>query len=155
MSRILMLYASNTGNTEQVMEIIKDFLQSKQYDIVVKSFEFDPIDEKEVLAYDAVLIGTYTWDDGELPYEVEDFYEDIEEVDINGVVMGVFGSADSFYDTYGGAVDLMADRLEALGAEVLSQRLKVDLEPDKEDEKSCRMFAEAMMEKILQKSHPI
>ncbi|GAB3068859.1 flavodoxin [Virgibacillus ainsalahensis] len=148
MSNILMLYASGTGNTELMAEIMVGYLEMNQHQVVTKTFEFDRIDEKELLEYDAVLIGTHTWDDGELPYEVEDFYEDIEEVDITGKVIGVFGSADSFYDVFGGAVDLMADRMKNLGADLVPKRLKVELEPDKEDAKQCEQFAQLLIDRI-------
>src|SRR5699024_8114700 len=122
------LYASTTGNTEMVMEIIAEYLEDHQYEVDIKSFDFDAIEVEDIPNYDAVLVGTHTWDDGELPYEVEDFYEELEDVDINGKLFGVFGSADSFYDTYGGAIDLLADRIKHLGGRLVPTRLKIDLE---------------------------
>lgn len=140
----LMLYASGTGNTELMAEAMVAHLENNQHEVVTKTFDFDPIGVEELLRYDAVLIGTHTWDDGDLPYEVEDFYEELEDVDITGRVFGVFGSADSFYDTYGGAVDLMADQLNNLGAAPPKQ-LKVDLEPDREDIVRCEQFVDAVV----------
>lgn len=150
MSKILMLYASATGNTELMAEAIVAYLEDRNNEVVTKTFDFDSIDVEELFIYDAILVGTHTWDDGELPYEVEDFYEELDDVDITGKVFGVFGSADSFYDTYGGAVDLMADRLQNLGAKVVPQRLKVDLEPDREDVRRCEAFAEVVCELMME-----
>lgn len=151
MGQILMLYASTTGNTELMAEAIVAYLEDKKYEVVTKTFDFDPIDVEELLEYNAVLVGTHTWDDGELPYEVEDFYEELEEVDLTGKVCGVFGSADSFYDTYGGAVDLMGERLKKMGANMVPHRLKVDLEPNREDIVRCEKFAEVLIELIEDK----
>jgi flavodoxin I len=148
MSKILMLYASATGNTELMAEVMVDYLEDRNDQVVIKTFDFDPIDVEEMLDYDAILIGTHTWDDGGLPYEVEDFYEQLESVDVTGKVIGVFGSADSFYDTYGGAVDLFYDHLENLGAVLVPQRLKVDLEPDREDIERCVKFVGMLCEMI-------
>lgn len=145
-----MLYASTTGNTELMAEVMVAYLENKNNEVVTKTFDFDPIEVEELLDYDAVLIGSHTWDDGGLPYEVEDFYEELEAVDLTGVIVGVFGSADSFYDTYGGAVDILCDHLENLGAALVPQRLKVDLEPDRKDVERCEAFAEeiyGMMDK--------
>lgn len=147
---ILLLYASTTGNTELIAEAIADELLYLKHEVEMKSFDFDRIDVEEVLDYDAVLIGTHTWDDGELPYEVEDFYDDLGDVDITGCIFGVFGSADSFYRTYGGAVDLIADHAKNLGAEVLPNRLKIELAPDNEDIVLCQRFAAMVSEKINQ-----
>src|SRR5699024_12500689 len=151
MSKILMVYVSRTGNTELMAEIMVDYLKNQKHEVVTKTFDFDWIEPEELLRYDAVLVGTHTWDDGEMPYEVEDFYEDVEEVDLTGIVFGVFGSGDSFYDIFGGAVDLIGDRLEKLGADVLHERLKVDLEPDKDDIERCLAYAEALSKKIDKK----
>ncbi len=141
-----MLYASSTGNTELIAEAIVDYLEQTGHQVQTKSFDFDPIDVGELLEYDAVLIGTYTWDEGELPYEVEDFYEELEDVDLSGKPVGVFGSCDSFYpDTFGGAIELMGDRLVDLGAKLVPERLKIDLEPSNDDVERSHAFAQTLL----------
>lgn len=141
MASVLMMYTSQTGNTELLTDILENELQQLGHKVTVKSFEFDVIDIDALADYDAVLVGTYTWDDGELPYEAEDFYIDLEGVDLTGQILGVYGSADSFYDTYGLAIELMGDRLKNLGATMIPERLIVDLTPNKEDETRCSDFA--------------
>ncbi|MUV39011.1 putative flavodoxin-1 [Lentibacillus sp. JNUCC-1] len=141
MSNILMIYASTTGNTELMAEAITDYLEACHHTVEIRTFDFDPIDVEDLIEYDAVLIGTHTWDDGTLPYEVEDFDEELNETDIRGPVYGVFGSADSFYDTYGGAVDILWEHIKDLGGHVIPQKLKVDLTPDQEDIERCQAFA--------------
>lgn len=148
MSKILLLYASTTGNTEVMTEAIADYLIDHGQEVVIKSFDFDLIEVEMIDEYDAVLVGTHTWDDGDLPYEVEDFYEELEDVDIKGMPFGVFGSADSFYDTYGGAVDLLSDRIRNLGGQLLPHQLKVDRDPDRQDIKRCQEFAEMMYQQL-------
>ena len=146
---MLILYASTSGNTELMADAIADHLNLQGHDVVIKSFDFDRIDVEDIPKYDAIFVGTHTWDDGELPYEVEDFYEEIEDVDITGKCFGVFGSADSFYDTYGLAVDLMADQLKNLGAVVFPERLKVDLTPNDADIIRCQQFAESVCDMVV------
>lgn len=148
MGKILMIYASQSGNTEMITDIIADDLRALNQQVVIKSFDFDLIDMEALVEYDAVLIGTYTWDDGELPYEVEGFYIDIAEVDIKGVTFGVYGSADSCYDTYGLAIDLLADRINNQGGSVIEERLKIDLLPNKHDEQRCEKFAGKIVKEI-------
>src|SRR5688500_11895035 len=109
-----------------------DYLTTESRDGLIQTLACAWVEREDLVEYDAVLIGSHAWDDGAMPYEVEDFYEEVEEVDISGRLFGVFGSGDSFYDIFGGAIDLVADRLENLGANVLPERLKADLEPDKE-----------------------
>ncbi len=155
MGKVLMVYASQSGNTEQVTDIIAHYLQSGGYDVEIKSFDFDDIDVENLKAYDAVLVGTYTWDDGELPYEVEDFYIDIEDADLSEIIAGVYGSADSFYDTFGGAIDLVWDHFTHLGASVIEEKLKIDLTPDTKDEERCAVFAQKVSEAISRKKQTV
>lgn len=152
MGRILMIYASQSGNTEIITDMIAENLRSLNQLVVIKSFDFDVIDMESLAEYDAVLVGTYTWDDGELPYEVEDFYIDIADVDIKGITFGVYGAADSCYDTYGLAIDLLADRINNQGGNVIEDRLKIDLLPNKHDEKRCEKFAGKIVEQIETKN---
>lgn len=155
MGKILMVYASQSGNTEQITDIIAHYLQSGGHDVEVKSFDFDDIDVDGLQEYDAVLIGTYTWDDGEMPYEVEDFYIDLKDADLTGIITGVYGSADSFYDTFGGAIDLVWNYFTHLGATVIEEKLKIDLTPDAEDEKRCVVFAQEVSTVISGKHQPV
>src|SRR5690625_1958001 len=82
MGKILVLYASTTGNTEIMADVIADTFEADGYEVNIKTFDFDWIEVEELSDYDAILIGTHTWDDGSLPYEVEDFYDELEETDI-------------------------------------------------------------------------
>lgn len=151
MSKILMLYASITGNTEELAVAIAEMLQKYKHEITMKTFDMDAIDVEEFDNYDAVLVGTYSWDDGAMPYEVEDFYDELEDADISGKLVGVFGSGDTFYSTFGGAIELLGQRFEELGADVLPDWIKVDLEPDEKDFMRCQKFVDDLSLKLLEK----
>ncbi|GGJ87158.1 flavodoxin [Lentibacillus kapialis] len=142
MAKVLLLYASMTGNTELIAEIVRETVERYGYEVVTKTFEMDPIDVDELCRYDGLLVGTYSEDDGALPFEVEDFYEDLNDVDITGMAAGVFGSGDSFYATFGGAANALGDRLEKKHARLVPERLIIDLEPDNDDAIRCQKFAE-------------
>lgn len=152
MSKIFMVYASQSGNTEIITDILEEQLNRQGHEVVVKSFDFDDIPMDALVDYDAVLVGTYTWDDGELPYEVEDFYIEMEDIDLTDQVIGVYGSADSFYDTYGGAIELVWDHAKHLGATLVDEPLKIDLEPNRQDEDRLAAYARLVSEKIAEKN---
>lgn len=155
MGKVLMIYASMSGNTEIITDLIADNLKAAGHDVVIKSFDFDAIDMETLPDYDAVLVGTYTWDDGELPYEVEDFYVDLETVDISETIFGVYGSADSFYDTFGLAIDLVADRIKNQGGNILPERLKIDLSPRNSDMPLIERFSEKITKMMEEKNNTI
>ena len=149
MSKILMLYASITGNTEEIAVAIADMLQKYNHEVTMKTFDMHAIDVAEFNHYDAILVGTYSWDDGAMPYEVEDFYDELEDADLTGKLVGVFGSGDSFYATFGGAIELLGQRFEELGADVMPDWIVVDLEPGAKDFERCQKFAGDLSVRLL------
>ncbi|HLR09316.1 MAG TPA: flavodoxin domain-containing protein [Bacillota bacterium] len=149
MSKTLVLYTSLTGNTEMMAQAIIDQLETNRCEIVVKEFDNDPIDVQELSKYDAIFIGVYTWAAGDVPLDVEDFYDDLYNLDLTGKICGVFGSADSSYEEYGTAVDMIYEQLEELGATMLEDRIIVDLEPNSEELKRCRRLADTACDMLV------
>lgn len=139
--------ASMTGSTETMADAIDDYITTAGHEVVRKSFDFDPIDVKELLDYDGILVGSYSWDD-DIPFEVEDFCEELNDVDLAGRLVGVFGSCDSFYDIYGAALETIAEIIPKVGGTMYGEKLKVELEPDDDDIKHCQQFAAGFLEEI-------
>ncbi|WP_087972520.1 flavodoxin domain-containing protein [Oceanobacillus rekensis] len=148
MNKVLILYASSTGNTEMMTEAMVSYLESQRYYVVMKSFEFDSINIEELLNYDLVLIGTHSADDGEIPFEAEHFYDELNDINLKDRLIGVFGSGESFYDVFCESIEIMGDRLEYLGARLVPTRLKVELEPDEKDRLRCEAFVKEACEMI-------
>ncbi|MFC4104213.1 flavodoxin [Paenibacillus xanthanilyticus] len=124
MSSILVVYASLTGNTEEAAEVIAAAAREAGADTVLKE-AFDA-NAEELLQYDGIIIGAYTWGDGELPDEFLDFYDGMAGLDLTGKKAAVFGSGDTSYPIYCGAVDTIENKLKELGAEVVCESLKFE-----------------------------
>ncbi|WP_068673136.1 flavodoxin [Oceanobacillus sp. Castelsardo] len=148
MSNILVLYASVSGNTEMMARIIIDTFKNRNVDIDVKVFDEDRIEAKDILQYDGILMGLYTWSGGELPFEVEDFYDGVSDLDLRGKVCGVFGSGDQFYDDFCGAVDIMYEQFEDVGATMIPYKVKVDMDPEGEEIMECQRLAEEVCQLV-------
>ena len=69
--KALITFASMSGNTEDMAAILKRTLEGKGID--TEMMEFDDTNAEDLSSYDYVFIGSYTWGDGDLPYEAEDF----------------------------------------------------------------------------------
>ncbi|HLR02964.1 MAG TPA: flavodoxin domain-containing protein [Virgibacillus sp.] len=148
MGKVLVLYTSLTGNTEVMAEAVLNQLDQYDGQVVSKSFAEDALETEELLDYEAILIGIYTWVDGDLPFEVEDFYDELEDLDLTGKVCGTFGSADREYEQYGTATEMLYDMLEEQGATMISDKVIVDLEPDDSEIERCRQLADTAMDMI-------
>ncbi|QKY70037.1 flavodoxin domain-containing protein [Lentibacillus sp. CBA3610] len=144
MAKVLVLYASLTGSTEIMAEEMTNHLKEKGHDVEHKSFDLDPIDAQRLEEFDSILFGSYSWDD-DIPFEVEDFYFDMDDVDLTGKTVGVFGSCDTYYDIYGPAIDTLAAKSQERNATVYEEKFKFELEPDDKDIDHGFEFADAVI----------
>lgn len=138
MAKVIMVFTSMTGNTEEMAEAIAEGVREQGIELDVKEV-LDAV-AVELEQYDGILLGAYTWGDGELPDDFLDFYDELDDVDLTGKKAAVFGSCDSSYEKYGAAVDTLIEKLQERGAEVVLEGLKVELTPTKEEKQLCIAF---------------
>lgn len=150
MIHVLILYASSTGNTEEIAELLEQHLDPKLYAVSLENIEMGELDPQLLLQYDGILFGTYTYDDGDLPFETDIFCDTLRTIDLTGKVVGVFGSGDTAYDGFCSAVDLMKAEFKKQNAQVIQHSVKVDLAPDEEEELlSIKKLAEQFQQSII------
>lgn len=132
MTKIVIAYASMSGNTEEIAELLK--VSFEPFGHETELMEMEHMDVHDLLKYDGILLGSYTWGDGDLPYETEEFYENLLTVDLTGKNAAVFGSGDHAYPKFCAAVDLFEDRLKECGTNIIQAGLKVEFTPDTQEE---------------------
>lgn len=147
MVKILVVYASLTGNTEEIAELIGEGIRGSGGEAVLKAV--DDSNAWDLSSYEGVLLGAYTWGDGELPDEFLDFYEEMDAVDLSGMKAAVFGSGDTGYAIYCGAVDLLEQKLTERGAELTQPALKIEYGPTPSEKEECRRFGQRFAEACL------
>ena len=54
----------------------------------------------QLTEYDAVIIGTYTWGDGDIPTEMLPLYRAFENQEVSKIVTGIVGTGDRFYPNF-------------------------------------------------------
>ena len=140
------VFASMTGNTEEIADIVADKL--KELGLEVDIDECTMVDAEEFLEADIAIVASYTYGDGELPDEIIDFYEDLASLDLTGKVYGVVGSGDTFSDEFCKAVDDFDRAFAATGAEKGAENVKVDLSAEEEDVENLEKFAEELAAKV-------
>ena len=119
MSKVLVVYASMTGNTEEMAEAIAEGVREREW----RSFQKNPSmqAQRSLIDYDGIIIGAYTWGDGELPDEFIDFYDEMAGLNLSGKKAGAFGSGDTSYPIYCAAVDMIESKLKELGAAIFGE----------------------------------
>ena len=131
MSKVLIVFGSTTGNTESVASFVAKGLKNKGIEPDVKSAA--DVEAKGLAdGYDVILFGCSTWGEEEIELQ-DDFiplYESFDEIDFSGKKVAVFGCGDSSYTYYCGAVDVIQEKAEQLGATIIYESLKIDGEPE-------------------------
>ena len=141
MTKALIVYASFTGTTEGIAQLLAKDLRALKIDVLVK--ECTEVYPKEFIDYDICVMATYTYgSDGALPEEAEDFFFDLEEVNLLGKIFGVLGSGDLIYEKFCPAVDDFDKQFENAGATRGAEPLKINLAPNQTDKENINQFAE-------------
>ncbi|MBO1305315.1 flavodoxin [Enterococcus sp. 669A] len=140
------VYASNTGNTEGISEILEDALKAAGID--VERVEADDADADFYDDADICVLATYTDGDGERPFDLEDLYEELPDQDLSGKVYAVVGSGDSeLYPDYfcQAAIDF-DEAFAKTGAKKVGETVMIENEADDEDEEVLKALVKALAE---------
>ncbi len=73
--KVLLVYATMSGNTEAMADLIEKGL--KEAGASVDRHEAMDIDAELLHDYSHILLGAYTWGDGDLPDDFIDLYEEM------------------------------------------------------------------------------
>lgn len=141
MMKAAIIYTSVTGNTSTLAEIIGE--KMSKHNIETELIPVDEFQPERLHDYDIVTVGTYSWDNGDLPMEMEEVFEAFEDQEVKHITTGVFGTGDSFYPYYCGAVDIFRDMLYVHTN--LAVTLKVELTPQEEDLHRCEKFCDRLL----------
>ena len=83
---------------------------------------------------DAFIIATYTYGEGDLPEEMEEFFEALGEKNFSGKTYGVIGTGDTVYEQFCVCVDQFNDQIAKTGATNPTQNLKIEIEADTDED---------------------
>lgn len=136
------VYASLTGNTEEIADVVAEAFENLEFEVEID--ECTQIDAEDLQDADICVVATYTYGDGDLPDEIIDFYEDLQEVDLSGKIYGVCGSGDTFYDYFCKSVDDFDAAFAKTGAKKGAENVKVELAAEEEDIENLEAFVKSL-----------
>ena len=133
---VLIVYGSETGNTESLAESMGERIRAAGHSVKVLNAA-DAVAEGLCSGYDAVLFGCSAWgtDEVELQGDFNTLFEEFDSIDVQGKKAACFASGDSSFEHFCGAVDVIGGKLTALGAVIMEDGLRVegDYSGNKED----------------------
>ncbi|WP_179395698.1 flavodoxin [Lacticaseibacillus absianus] len=146
------VYASMTGNNEEIAGIVEEELDNAGFEVTTT--EVSQATAADFEDADLCVVATYTYSDvgdGVLPDEAVDFYEELKDLDLTGKVYGCCGSGDRFYDDFCTSVDDFDQAFAATGATKGAPSVKIDLAPEADDITALEAFSQQLVAAVTAK----
>ena len=89
MEKLGLIYGSDTGATESVIEVLVEIINKE-----VEVIEVCNVDEDDFLKFDFLILGIPTWYDGDLQSDWEDYYDTFKTIDFTNKIVAIFGLGD-------------------------------------------------------------
>jgi flavodoxin I len=116
---VAIFYGTSHGDTGEVAkDLAKEFGAALGRE--VPAMDVCKIGVKELTRYDVLLLGCSTWNVGEMQDDWDRKCDDLDTIDLSGRLFAVFGTGDhdTYSDTFVDALGMLAERVEARGAQL-------------------------------------
>lgn len=114
MNKIAIIYSFNTKKTGKIAAQIQEAFRDDSIEMV----NAEDITEELFLSFDRIIMGVATWFDGELPNYWDEFVPALEDMDLTGKKIALFGLGDQkgYPENFLDGVGIMAEILQSAGA---------------------------------------
>lgn len=114
MNKIAIIYSFNTKKTGKIAAQIQVAFNNDSIEMI----NAEEITEELFSSFDRIIMGVATWFDGELPNYWDEFVPALEEMDLTGKKIALFGLGDQkgYPENFLDGVGIMAEILESQGA---------------------------------------
>ena len=114
MNKTAIIYSFNTKKTGKIAIQIQESFEVPS----IEMLNAEEITEDIFLSFDHIIMGVATWFDGELPNFWDEFVPALEELDLTGKKIALFGLGDQkgYPENFLDGVGIMAKILEEQGA---------------------------------------
>lgn len=122
--KILLLYATVSGNSAMLSDSLKEKLSAEYPDKQFEVKDADDMKGNNFAGYDLIIFSSSTWDEGNMNIVAEDFMGQL--AGIEGRRFALIGLGDSSYPHFCTGVDTIQTQLNELKAEVVGQIHRID-----------------------------
>ncbi|MEZ4866463.1 MAG: flavodoxin [Caldilineaceae bacterium] len=117
-----LFFGSTDGNTAYVADLIKaEFALTGQ--MTVELFDIAEFYLTEMLTFDYLMLGVPTWNTGQLQQDWEANLAELDELDLTGKRVALFGLGDQigYPTTFADALFFVADKVQERGAQLVGR----------------------------------
>ncbi|CAL1329197.1 flavodoxin FldA [Candidatus Providencia siddallii] len=117
MSKIGIFFGSDTGNTENIANLIQERLGKNIAEVhnIAKS------NKEDIESFNILLFGIPTWYYGEAQCDWDDFFPVLEQINFEGKIVALFGCGDQedYAEYFCDAMSIIRDIIEPRGAIII------------------------------------
>jgi len=136
-----------SGRNEKIAENLKSYLEEKGAEVDLE--QLVDADAFKLPEYDAVITVTYTYNDGDIPDEAQDFFEDLQDVDLAKTKFAVLGSSSKSHIHYGRAVDYFTMEMNSSNGDQVADSVKINEDPDDDDYARIHQLADYVLKSLI------
>jgi flavodoxin I len=120
MEKIAIIYSFNSTKTAKAAEKIKEAFGP---DFNIVPINAEELTEELFLSFKYLILGVPTWFDGELPNYWDEFVPAIEDLNLKGKTIAIFGLGNQveYPENFGDAVGIMAKLVQEKGADIIGK----------------------------------
>ncbi len=149
MRTLLIVYASTSGHTEFVVDVLMDALSSSAKDLRLVKQRAEQTKAEDLTKHDATLLASSTWNTGNVegqlnPHMFELLNKTAAALDLKGKPCAAIGLGDERYYFTARATDKLVDYLKGHNGAMLLPPLKVVNEPYGQEDKITGWAAELL-----------
>jgi len=124
MSKIGIFYASAMGNTEAAAMDIQEEIGKDNADVI----HVTDAEKSTVEKYDYLIIGGSTWGTGEIQDDMDDFFDVLDEVNLKGKKVAIFGLGDqeAYPFAFVNSLGDLYDKIKEKGAKIVGGNWSTD-----------------------------
>ena len=117
MNKTAIIYSFNTMKTGKIAGQIQEVFN----DPAIEMINAEELTEELFSSFDQMILGVTTWFDGELPNYWDAFLPALEDMDLKGKTIALYGLGDQkgYPENFLDGVGIMAELLESLGASLV------------------------------------
>ena len=115
--KVGLFFGTTTGVTESVAETIKELLGEE----IVDLYDISEAEAGDFSEYEYLIVGSSTWNLGELQSDWDYFFENLDEIDFNGKTVAYYGPGDQigYSGSFQDAMGMLEEKISSLGGETV------------------------------------
>jgi flavodoxin I len=117
MKKIGVFYSFNSNKSAKIGKKIIEAFGIENIEVI----DAEKVDEESFKQYDNIIVGVPTWFDGELPIYWDEFVPALEEMDLKGKKIAIYGLGDQigYPENFNDGVGIFANIVFSQGAEIV------------------------------------